>query len=359
MAFGISKLPSDIRAAAEDLSKKFEFEKGIEKGNNGHILIGTNRLTRQKIVVKFYYWGDGAHMEPKHLFDLESPHTLQVLEAASIDKDNAYFVTQYCELGDLEEYLKNGGIGLREVVDIIIEIASGINHIHSKGFIHRDLKPSNIFRNPSGSFLIGDFGSVVSQNDHGYADTESKHSLLYRTPEEAKSGRAYRQGDIYQIGIILYELLGGHLYYEESEWLSANELKVYRDKGVPDNQIYANSIIEKKIIGGKLLNYSSLPDWVPDSLVRVIRKCCKPNYTHRFDSASDFIVRLSNLRSSLPDWRLEPDPILYKNETMFRLSKCGEKYLVEKKSSQHSAWRKQKKYSTMTLAKAVKLVGSL
>ncbi len=359
MTFDLSKLPCAIRPTAEDLAKKFEFETDIQKGNNGFVLVGTNRLTRQKIVVKFYYWGDGAHLEPKHLCDLASPYTLQVYDAAAIDKDNAYFVTQYCDHGDLDQCIGKGGIGIRQAVEIIIEIASGVDHIHSEGFIHRDLKPSNIFCTPDNKFVIGDFGSVVAKNENGYADTGSKHSLLYRTPEEASNGRAYPQGDIYQVGIVLYQLLGGRLYYNETEWLSAKERAIYHAKSEPENQFYANGIIENKIISGRLLDYSSLPAWVPAKLVRVIRKCCNPNYKARFGSVSELIVCLSNLRSSLPDWRLEPEPVLHKHEAKFRLTSCGGRYLVERKASEHAVWRKQKKYPAMTLKEAVKLVESL
>ena len=359
MPVDLSKLPEGIRPTAENLAKKFEFEKDIWKGNNGHVLVGTNRLTRQKIVVKFYYWGDGAHLEPKHLCDLASPHTLQVLDAAAIDEDDAYFVTQYCEHGDLEEHLDRGGIGIRQAVEIILEVATGVNEIHSAGFIHRDLKPSNVFCNSDQKFVIGDFGSVVERNEHGYADTGSKHSLLYRTPEEAATGRAYPQGDIYQIGIILYQLLGGRLHYNEAEWLSAKELAIYHTKTEPENQLYANAIIEKRITSGRLLDYSSLPAWVPAELIRVIRKCCRLNHSDRFGSVSELIVNLSNLRSSLPDWRLEPEPVLHKHKCRFRLTDNGGKYLVEKKASEHAAWRKQNKHPAMTLDDAVKLVESL
>lgn len=359
MPVDLKQMPNGIRPTAEDLAKKFDFETEIKKGSNGHILVGKNRLTGQKVVVKFYYWGDGAHLEPKHLFDLESPYTLSVLDAAAIDSDDAYFVTEYCENGDLDDYLDKGNIGIRQAVEVTIEVASGVNHIHSKGFIHRDLKPSNIFCNKNKMFVIGDFGSLVESNDQGYADTGSKHSLLYRTPEEAGSCRAYPQGDIYQIGIILYQLLGGRLFYNETEWLSAKELAVYCAKGEPDNQLYANCIIEKKIIGGKLLDYSSLPAWVPAELVRVIRKCCKLDRSLRFGSVSELIVHLSNLRSSLPDWRLEPDAVLYKRKCRFRLTDSDGKYFVEKKASEHAAWRRQRKYPSMTLNAAVKLVESL
>ena len=359
MTVDLSSLPANLLAAATELEKKYDFQDIIEKGGNGHVLVGVNRILQQKVAVKFYYWGDGAHLEPKHLCDLASPHILQVLDAEAIDKDDAYFVTPYCEHGDLDEHLSKGEIGVRQAVEIVLEIATGANAIHASGFIHRDLKPSNVFCNSERKFVIGDFGSIVEKGEHGYAETGSKHSLVYRTPEEVESGRAYPQGDIYQIGIVLYQLLGGRLLYNEADWLSAKELVIYHSKAHPDNQLYATEIIEKKIISGKLLDYQSLPAWTPDELRRVIRKCCRVDRADRYGSVSELYVQLSNLRSSLPDWRLEPGPILHKHRGKFRLTKSGGKYLIEKKSSENAAWRKQNKHPAMSLADAVKLAEKL
>jgi serine/threonine protein kinase len=359
MPVDLGNLPDCIRPTADELAKKFEFEKDITKGCNGYVLVGRNMLTRQKIVVKFYYWGDGAHLEPRTLCDLASPHTLRVLDAAAIDKDNAYFVTEYCEHGDLDEHLESGRIGVRRAVEIILNVATGVNEIHSAGFIHRDLKPSNVFCRSDNKFVIGDFGSVVKLNSNGFSETASKHSLIYRTPEEVATGRAYPQGDIYQIGLILYQLLGGVLHCNETEWLSEKQLQIYQAFNEPEDQLYASGIIEKKIAAGKIVDYSSFPAWIPEKLVRVVRKCCRVNPEDRHGSVSDLIVQLSNLRSSLPDWRLEPEPVLHKRGSKFRLTQIGAKYVVEKKSGEHAAWRKQNKHAAMTLYDAVKLVEGL
>lgn len=359
MSVDLSILPDGIRPTAESLMNKFKYEKYFENGSNGYVLVGINKITDQRIVVKFYYWGEGSHLEPKFLCKLDSPYILPVLDASAINKDDAYFVTKYCEYGDLHEYIERGCIGVLQAVDIITGVANGVNDIHSANLIHRDLKPSNIFCASENRFVIGDFGSVVERNDQGYAETTSKHSLLYRTPEETTNGRAYPQGDIYQIGMILFQMLGGRLPYIETEWLTVKELAIYHTKPQPENQFYANSVIENKIKIGKLLDYSSLPSWIPSSLIRVVRKCCRMQISDRYNSASELIVDLSNLRSSLPDWRLEPDPILYKSNGNFRLVESGAKYLVEKKVGEHSAWRKQKKHPAMSLAQAVKLVENL
>ena len=222
-----------MAATAAELAKKIDFESINHKGANGHVLIGRNRQLDRKVVVKFYYWGDGAHAEPKLLSDLASANVLEVYDAAAIDDDDAYFVTPFCEDGDLDDFITANRFGVRQAVDMLLDVASGASFIHSRGFVHRDLKPSNIFKRAGGLLVIGDFGSVVKKGEAGYAQTKSRHSLLYRTPEEVKTGRAYEQSDIYQLGILLFQLLGGRLSSDLMEWLTAKEKAEYAKRSFP------------------------------------------------------------------------------------------------------------------------------
>lgn len=100
MAVDLATLPENIQTAALKLAERIDFEGAILKGANGVVLTGRNRLLNRKVVVKFYYWGDGAHMEPRLLETLASPHVLKVDDAAAIDKDDAYFIAPFCDDGD-------------------------------------------------------------------------------------------------------------------------------------------------------------------------------------------------------------------------------------------------------------------
>ena len=174
-----------------------------------------------------------------------------------------------------------------------------------KGYLHRDLKPSNVFCVSEDRFVIGDFGSVVARNDQGYAETKTRHSLLYRPPEELAEHRSYEQGDVYQLGLVLFQLLGGRLPYEEAEWLSAKELTKYDALEGVERQLFATGIIEEKIARGKIADLSTLPCWVPSNLVSVVRRCSQTNREKRFESAAALIAKLNNIRGGLPNWRID------------------------------------------------------
>lgn len=346
-------LPDNIAAAAETLAERIEFEALNEKGGNGWVLIGRNKLLDRKVVVKFYYWGDGAHMEPRLLSVLASPHVLQVDDAAAIDAEDAYFIAPFCHSGDLDDVIAKGQLGVKKCVDMIVDIATGTNFIHTKGYIHRDLKPSNIFCDQAGKLVIGDFGSVVKKGDDGYAETTSRHSLLYRTPEEIQTGRAYPQGDVYQLGIILFQLLGGRLPYGERDWLSSKEISHYKALKYPDNQIYASNIIENLIIKGKLIDYNSIPAWCPRELITIIKKCCKISPRERIEGPAALIAKLHNLRVKLADWRFEPDPVLYRGRARIKVVTSGSQYVLLKKANSGSDWRNVKSVAPCSLKQAV------
>ncbi|WP_231022582.1 serine/threonine protein kinase [Sphingomonas sp. IC-11] len=355
MPIGFKILPDKISRVVESLSQKIEFERVIEKGGNGYVVIGTNRQLNRRIVVKFYYWGDGVHAEPRILAELASPNILDIHDAAPIDDDDAYFITPFCESGDLDDVLATGSVGVRRAVDMLLQVASGVSYIHGKGFVHRDLKPSNVFQQDPDRLVIGDFGSVVKKGAGGFAETRSRHSLLYRTPEEIVANRAYEQSDIYQLGILLYQILGGALPYDLMDWLNGQERACYSKLPHPDNEIYASKCFEERLIlKGKLLAYDSLPEWCPDDLKKVIRVCCNISYEKRYESASALIGVLNNMRASLPDWRCEPTAVLHRRNAKFRIVGGPGKYTIEKMVNHGVGWRKVHAVKPTTLREAVK-----
>ena len=360
MTFDVDDLPVSVAAAFRELSNKIAFESVNNKGGNGHVFIGYNKLIDRRVVVKFYFWGDGAHAEPRLLSELASPHVLKVEDAAVVDKDYAYFITPFCEGGDLEGFMEAAASGVHQAIDIILNIASGASFIHGKGFLHRDLKPSNIFRNKEGMFLIGDFGSVAKKSANGYVSSLSKHSLFHRTPEEIRNGMACEQSDIYQIGVIFYQILGGSLPYDEVSWLNEAQKLQFSNLSPRDGYLYACDVIQKKICSGRYLDFGTLPAWCPRELISVIRKCCKPVYSERFENIAALIAKINNIRSLISDWRLESCPVLYcRNGSQIRIINQSVGYALEKKVRGGEAWRKIHAHQPTTLKQAVEIAQSL
>ena len=295
-------VPPEYLSAFERLSENILFEHEIRKGANGYVVVGKNRVLDVRVVVKFYYWNKGLYAEPKKLFALQHPNVLKVMDAVAIDDSSAYFITPYCVSGDMDDLMRAGPVSSKEAVDIVSRVLSGLSHIHSAGFIHRDIKASNVFISNSGAPVIGDFGSVVEGNDKGFATTASKHAIIYRPPEDFSGNNFYRQGDIYQLGILLYQLLGGALPYDETSWLSKAEMLKYGSLSGFERQMVVDGAISKKICGGRLLDFDSIPCWIDPPLRRIIKKATNLRICDRYQSSSDFRSSLFAVQSSMLNW---------------------------------------------------------
>jgi len=357
MAIDLNILKGDTLKKAEELSKDIEFRSISEKGANGYVLFGHNRVLKRDVVVKFYYWGSGDHAEPELLAKLESDYILKVYHAESLNKDDAYFMTPHCASGDLLDAINKRRFGNVEAIDIIGQIAAGTSFLHGNGYLHRDLKPENLFCVSESKFVIGDFGSVVPQHEDGSANSRTRHSLIYRTPEEITQRKYYRQGDVYQLGMVLYQVLGGSLSYNERDWLTKKEQAVYDGLSGYDQQLFATEAIEKLIIKGRILDLGSLPPWVCKPLRTMIRKCCSTDVGTRYALVADLSSALNNLRGRVPDWRVEEHPILRRGRKQFRVVPYKGALAIEKKAGEN--WRRERALNPANLTEAVEMAEAI
>ena len=86
---------------------------------------------------------------------------------------------------------------------------------HQKGIIHRDLKPQNVLLTKDGTAKVTDFRIAVAFAETSLTQTNSMlGSVHYLSPEQARGSKATIQSDIYAMGIMLFEMLTGHIPYD-------------------------------------------------------------------------------------------------------------------------------------------------
>ncbi len=102
-SFQTLDVPTPIKDKLVELSASITFTKRSRKGSNGWLFFGQNRISKQRIAVKFYDWsGDSAyHAEPKNLATIKSKNVIPILDASFVDRNYAYFLTPYYNNGDL------------------------------------------------------------------------------------------------------------------------------------------------------------------------------------------------------------------------------------------------------------------
>ncbi len=125
-----------------------------------------------------------------------------------------FIVLEYVAGENLKQLVgRQGPLSVERALELTIEIAEGLAFAHQKGFVHRDVKPQNVLLNGKGEAKVTDFG-IARPLEAQEGETQTGTVLGtcdYISPEQAQGRRVDERTDIYSLGIVLYELLTGHV----------------------------------------------------------------------------------------------------------------------------------------------------
>ncbi|MDE2321049.1 MAG: serine/threonine protein kinase [candidate division NC10 bacterium] len=144
---------------------------------------------------------------------LDHPAIVKVLQPH--EKSRLYLVMEYVE-GELlsTQLSRERRLPVEKSIGLAIQIADALIYLHAQHVVHRDLKPANIMIQPDGKIKLMDFGIAIDATGRkmtwsGLSQTMGTPS--YMAPEQAKGHRGDVRGDIYSLGVILYEMLTGEV----------------------------------------------------------------------------------------------------------------------------------------------------
>ena len=147
--------------------------------------------------------------------NLKSPHLVTIFDVKHNDKGQPFVLMEYVAGPSLRDLIDEspGGLGAQKAAFFLREIAKGLSYLHDCGIVHRDLKPANIFYE-NGYVKIGDYGlSKAISADHHQSQTVTVGTVHYMAPEVG-AGKYDRSIDIYALGVLLYEMLTGHVPFK-------------------------------------------------------------------------------------------------------------------------------------------------
>jgi len=141
------------------------------------------------------------------LASLDHPSIIKVYDFGLLPSSFPYFTMEFFAGKKISEYFV--GQNWDALYDAVLQIASGLHHIHHLGIIHLDLKPSNVLVSDAGVAKIMDFGLAIET--HQVLDRKIRGTLQYMAPEVLKQDRVDSRADLYALGMTLYETVTGAL----------------------------------------------------------------------------------------------------------------------------------------------------
>ena len=241
----------------------------LSRGGMSLLYLGAHPDTHQPLVIKVLspYFVKNQEMvnqflrEAKIIEMSDHPNIVKLYGQGEWE-EGLYIAMEFIQGVSLKQFILQHSLSLKRSLEVLLQVAYALLHLHTHGVIHRDLKPENILITEEGGVKVIDFGIAQLAQDSEKTLKTSKGGLIgtpsYMSPEQKKDPlHVSYSADIFALGIISYELIVGRLSF------------------------------------GKLhLSY------LPQSLQPIIQKAVAPSIEERYEDIVEYINALSaELRS--------------------------------------------------------------
>ena len=239
------------------LDGRYLLERPVGRGGMGMVFRATQLNLGRQVAVKVLPTDVMARVEEFEarfrreamaISRLQHPNIVHVLDYGRDPHFGLYLVMEYLDGRSLDEVMfEDYPLPLRRIADLLIQALGALEAAHAHEIIHRDVKPANLM-----ACDVPGRPDLVKVLDFGVARPLGKGldrlkltedgmvcgTPIYMAPEQATAGQLDGRADVYAVGAVLYEMLAGHLPFDETAPLDYLAVKVSEDP--PPPEIMAN-----------------------------------------------------------------------------------------------------------------------
>lgn len=198
------------------------------------------------------------------------------------EDETAFMVTRYLSGGSLQDLIERSQesgeeLSAERILQIAVEIASGLGHIHSRRLLYRDLQPCNVLFDEWGTIHLVDFDTAVSLDDRKVSDLSHRQMVSYTAPELTDSRAADERADLYALGATIFAMCQGRPPFSGSR----TEVLAARRANPPP-----------------CLERDDLPRGLQDLVLRLLA----PGREQRPTNAAEVVESLEGIRAARTAW---------------------------------------------------------
>jgi len=280
---------ADVRAALPD----YAVEREIGHGGMGVVFLGRHTRLGRMVAIKELPPSFSADPEVRQRFSTEArtlaslshPHIVPIYDY--VEREGlCLIVMEQLPGGTVWDRFTSTGLTPPTACAVALACCAALQHAHEKGVLHLDVKPDNLMFATDKAIRVTDFGiSRVLSGDKtlGTRDGQVLGTPAYMSPEQARGSELTLASDVYSTGVMLYELLSGHLPWVGAETATELLLKRLREDPRP---------------------LRSIAPQVPQGLADVVMKSIEREPEDRYKSAEEFGIAVATACADAwgPSW---------------------------------------------------------
>src|SRR5436190_21258524 len=295
----------------------YRIESLLGVGGMGEVYLARDERLGRKIALKLlpeHLTADETQLsrfkaEARAASALNHPNILTVYEIGT-EGTRQFIATEFIEGITLRASIARGRMDPHPALEIAVQVASALAAAHEAGVVHRDIKPENIMLRPDGYVKVLDFGIVKLTEQRLASDSDMRETTAalqtrpglvlgtarYMSPEQARGQKVDARTDIWSLGVVLYEMVGGSPPFHGE---------------TPSDCIASILTTAPPPLSGVL------PD-VPLKLESILEKALRKNSDERYQTIKEMLADLRILKgeleaeSSLPHTKARAESIVSK-----------------------------------------------
>ena len=283
--------------APGQLISHYKIISSLGAGGMGEVYLAEDTRLRRRVALKLLppsFTGDTDRVlrfaqEARAASALTHPNVCTIHEVGEGEDGRHFIVMEYVEGVTLRRHMMAKRMDVAEVLEVAIQIASGLTAAHSLGVVHRDVKPENVMLRPDGIVKVLDFGLAKLTEKQPAADStiptqprvQTETGMLmgtasYMSPEQARGLAVDARTDIWSLGVVLYEMLAGRPPFEGA----------------------TNSDVIVSVLEREPLPLSGDAEGTA-GLERIVSKALRKRKEQRYQTLGDLAVDLKNSKEEL------------------------------------------------------------
>jgi serine/threonine protein kinase len=292
----------------------------LGEGGMGTVYLAEEAQTERRVALKVIKLGMDTRQvlrrfetERRTLAAMNHDAIAKVFAVGITSSGQPYFAMEYVEGEPIDDYCERNQLGLDDTLRLVAQVCAGVQHAHQKTVVHRDLKPKNLLASGQGGehrIKIIDFGIARALSPEDERTLTGPGQVLgtpeYMAPEQwVDDGGAgiVLATDVYALGVILYQLLTGHVPRSVPRGLppaSVQELLREAEPPLPSARLLADRTMLRKMAARFAMASRQLLRVLRRDLDWIVAKAMRHDAAQRYDSPASLAADLQRFLAKQP-----------------------------------------------------------